>query len=317
MLRIIKYITTLLLTGFILLLATPVYDKPLLRIKVINLWKRFQLADFAMLNEILTERYTIEMNNYRYDMILDGVAGRRKKTLDPDPKIIKIFYTGESVRPQIENYDLSIGFDYIDDPRYMRIPYYHMHYGKAISSSYRPGECRLRDKTAFACFLVSNAGGNNLGRTEGCSARNRMFHKLSEYQPVQSGGNFLNNQNRVIPKAETMSFLSQCKFTIAYENTAYAGYITEKPFQAYFAETIPIYYGHETALADINKQAIIYAGDFTTEDQLLDYVKKLDQDDASYCKIWNQQLMNDPEKDYAVIAEELAGRLYRIIDEKL
>jgi hypothetical protein len=54
-----------------------------------------------------------------------------------------------------------------------------------------------------------------------------MFHALSEYKFVASGGKGFNNLGRKIPHEETNNFLSQCKFTIAYENTKnHPGYIT-------------------------------------------------------------------------------------------
>ncbi|ABY73015.1 hypothetical protein [Rickettsia rickettsii] len=48
--------------------------------------------------------------------------------------VIKIFFTGESVRPKLENYYISIGFDYIDHPNYIRIPLYYMYCTNDIST---------------------------------------------------------------------------------------------------------------------------------------------------------------------------------------
>jgi hypothetical protein len=92
---------------------------------------------------------------------------------------------------------------------------------------------------------------------DGIVARDRIFHKLSSYKTVESGGEHLNNIGIIVYRDEAELWLSKCKFTIVYENQSYDGYITEKVFQAYFTATIPIYYGDKTAVSDINKKAII------------------------------------------------------------
>nr|WP_233417761.1 hypothetical protein [Rickettsia conorii] len=45
-----------------------------------------------------------------------------------------MFFTGESVRPKLENYNISIGFDYIDHPNYISIPLYYMYCTNDIST---------------------------------------------------------------------------------------------------------------------------------------------------------------------------------------
>ena len=128
----------------------------------------------------------------------------------------------------------------------------------------------------------------------------------------------MNNLNKVIGfHAETEKWLAGCKFTIAYENTIYPGYITEKPYQAWFSSSIPLYNTEKSSLQDINKKAIIYAGDFASEDDLVEYIKKVDNDDELYCKIWNEKLIDDPTKNYDVLKEKVAAKLYELIDKKL
>jgi hypothetical protein len=128
------------------------------------------------------------------------------------------------------------------------------------------------------------------------------FINYLSIKPVISGGKHLNNIGAVVPYGDTEKWLSQCKFTIAYENTLnYPGYITEKPYQAYFAGTVPIYNGHRSNLVDVNPKSILYAQDFANEDDFVEYIKKVDQDDDLYCKIWNEQIITDPSKDYEVL----------------
>jgi hypothetical protein len=287
----------------------------------------------SIINDILKEKYEVKISDKNYDMIFDsayadieGINRDYSIKEERDPKIIRMFYTPEAILPNLDNYDLTIGFDHVDDPRYIRVPwYYFQSYNSKIRTDYDKvadlGKCAPK-KPHFACFLISNNNteGNNWRNNmpfDGCVARENIFNKLSEYKKVLSGGKALNNIGKVIPGKETMSWLSQCKFVIAYENQTYDGYITEKPFQAYFAGSIPIYYGAKSAVADINKKAVIYAGDFNSDEELVDYIKKVDQDDSLYCDIWNQNIMTNPDGDFEVVKDKLRKKLFEVIDTKL
>ena len=284
---------------------------------------------FGIINDILKEKYNIKISDENYDMIFDSAYADIDRDYsikeERDPQIIHMFYTPEAVLPNLDNYDLTIGFDHVDDPRYIRVPWYYMKsYNKKIRTDYDKvadlGKCSPK-KPHFACFLISNNMTGNNWRNhmplDGCVAREAIFHKLSEYKKVLSGGKALNNIGKVIPSKETMSWLSQCKFVIAYENQTYDGYITEKPFQAYFAGSIPIYYGAKSAVQDINKKAVIYAGDFNSDEELVDYIKKVDEDDNLYCDIWNQNIMTNPYGNFEVVKAKLRNKLFEVIDAKL
>ncbi len=299
--------------------------KDILTIKLIN--HAGATTPRSIINEILKAKYTIKISDKNYNMVFDSSYFTEDNYSDSainDSKLIKMFYTPEAYLPDINKYNLTIGFNHINDPKYFRLPFYYMcKFNKKISTNYNKtadlGQCNPH-KPYFACFLVSNSGGDNIreySALDGCTARNKMFNKLSSYKRVESGGKHLNNIGKVITKKEMTKWLSQCKFVIAYENQSYDGYITEKPFQAYFAGAIPIYYGHQTAVADINKNAIIYAGDFGNEDDLVEYIKKVDNDDELYCKIWNQNIITNPERNFETVKAKLQDKVYEVIDEKL
>lgn len=301
-------------------------QKPVIRIKVANHLPGH--GPFLPIIDSLKTRYRVEYNNENYDVVVDSVYPNGEIESVKDSKAIKIYYTPEATLPNLEDYDLVIGFNRLDKPNYIRIPYYYgIFEGKIVfEKNMRAkinGKCQPQNKETFACFLVSNGsktnphiGGNNLP-FDGVAARDKIFNQLSSYKRVESGGKHLNNIGRVIPGEETNAWLSRCKFVIAYENQSYDGYITEKVFQAYFAGSIPIYYSHPNALDDINKKAIIYAGDFANNDDLIEYIKKVDNDDQLYCDIWNQNILTDPNRDYKIITDKLRQKLFKILEEKL
>ena len=298
-----------------------------------------RLKEFGMINDILSEKYNIEVVTSNYDIIIDTVFGNEPL---PDTKSnrhceedkvqrgnlsmmhsacdpVKIFFTGEAIKPRNpDNYDLVMGFDYIDHPNYIRLPLYYMYPiydARNIRTDYNRGTCNPH-KPYFACFLYSNSGENDPKRFDGAMARNSLFDKLSEYKKVESGGKYRNNIGHMISREDTMNWLSECKFVISYENQTYDGYMTEKPFLSYFAGSVPLYYGDKHAMEDINGKALIFQGDFAGQDEMIEYIKKVDNDDALYCDIWNQRIITDPAQDYEAVKSKVRDKLSPILDKK-
>lgn len=314
-------------------------DKPILRVSLYNMWPELsfkgipiklwpkaiinkfthpeeRLREFGILHDILTETYTIKIDNTKPDLIIDTVFGDKPL---PKSDAVKIFFTGEAVKVRNpDNYDLAIGFDYIDHPNYMRIPLYYMYPlydAHNIRTNYSRGACNPH-KPYFACFLYSNGGKSNPKRFDGAIARNELFEKLSNYKRVESGGRYKNNIGYIVARDNTMEWMSSCKFVISYENQTYDGYITEKPFLAYFAGAVPLYYGDKHAMQDINTNAVISQKDFAGQDEMIDYIKKVDNDDELYCKIWNEKIITDPSKDYEVVKAKLKEKLLEAMKKK-
>ena len=296
-------------------------NKPTIRMMTINCGDEIppQMNEIAPIHEVIREKYNIEYVDKDPDILLNGFLG--KHPAPKDSQIIKIFYTSEVYLDNdppkyLDTYDLVIGFDFIETPNYIRIPFQYTALNSQLKHDYdRQAKCNP-NKEHFACFLVSNNGEWRQGKFQGAQARTKMFHRLSLYKKVLSGGKHLNNVGGPVPDAQ--EFLSQCKFTLAYENTLnYPGYVTEKPFNAWLAGTVPIYNTDPVGLVDINKKAVIYAGDFKTEEELVDYIIKVDNDDKLYCDIWNQQIIDNPENDYEVIKSKLRIKLNEIFEKKL
>ena len=324
--RLLYFSLLILVTATTIWLIKNNYHKPVIKVKQINQLGKKGKISYA-LKDILEERYRVVVSDEDYEIIIDDVFGDEDINEFKNENIIKIFHTAEAYSPDIENYDLALGFDHINHPKYIRYPNYYIDWKNKIKASKKvregQGECNPH-KEKFACFLVSN-GSKEMGfrgrsrPIKGTIARDSMFHKLSEYKKVESGGTHLNNIGGPIPRkrSKTKEWLSQCKFMISYENQYHNGYITEKVFQAYFAGAIPIYWGDKTAITDINKNAVIYADDFDSENELIEYIKKVDNDDELYCKIWNQNIVIDTEKDYELLKGKLRKKLFKLIETKL
>jgi hypothetical protein len=279
-----------------------------------------------LLKDVLDEKYNIVFDDKNYDILISGPGYPKDiekiKKDSHSQNALKIFMTWEAATPDLNFYDFAIGFDFIDSPKYIRAPLAYSFYKDKVSTNFsRNMECNPRKKH-FACFLVSNGAinqnnGLNNKPFDGSTARIRLFHQLSLYKNVLSGGKYLNNIGGPLDGSKNMEWLSQCKFTIAYENQKHNGYITEKPFQAWLAGTIPLYYGDKSVLSGINKDALIYADDFASENELVEYIKKVDNDDELYCKIWNQHIVNNPNQNYEALKNNLSKKIDELFAQKL
>ena len=90
---------------------------------------------------------------------------------------------------------------------------------------------------------------------------------------------FFKNENGV---AHIVAFMQDYKFSIAFENSSYPGYTTEKILHAMLANTVPIYWGNPQVAKDFNPNSFINCHDFKDLDSVVDYIKKVDQNDDLY-----------------------------------
>ena len=246
-------------------------------------------------------------NDNKCDVAIN--AGFPKKKVK-NSNAFKIYLEMEPREPVFEGYDLVIGYIYSDFKKYLRLPLYYLYFGEKVSSKFDRGQCNP-NKKHFACFLVSNSNP--------FSQRATFFKKLSSYKKVASAGTYLNNIGYSIPRSinETLLFMQDCKFVIAYENTPQMpGYITEKPFQAYIAGSIPIYNAHEKSMEDLNKEAVIYSPGFSSDEEVIEHIKKLDNDDQLYCEKWHQPIIEDHHRDYKAAKEQLKQKIKELYLKK-
>jgi hypothetical protein len=136
---------------------------------------------------------------------------------------VRIWITGENLIPDFNILDYAIGFNDIHfGDRYLRWPLYR--WGRSISEceglrreaiESHPAHHRKR---LCAC-VISNLTDRQGPLVEVCDAMER-------YQGMTYGGKWRNNiGGRVKDK---LALLQEHKFSLAFENTAYPGYTTEK-----------------------------------------------------------------------------------------
>ena len=158
----------------------------------------------------------------------------------PEGNYVRIGYYCENIWPNLEACEWAFGIPYEEDvgsERYCRIEWHGI----------RPQEL-VKDVRAvmsrpipprFCNFVFSNKVG----------FRESFFRALCRYKHVDAPGCSMNNrppldlefpdESRWVRKRK---FLSQYKFTIAFENSSKAGYNTEKLTDSMLAGSVPIYF---------------------------------------------------------------------------
>lgn len=93
------------------------------------------------------------------------------------------------------------------------------------------------------------------------------------------------------PVEDKIDFIRKYRFNLCSENRNIDGYITEKIFEAYAANTVPIYFGGGKLLDKyINTEAIIDCNNLT-KSEIINAVKKVDQDKELYMHKYNNPLL--------------------------
>jgi hypothetical protein len=150
----------------------------------------------------------------------------------------------------------------------------------------------INDKKKFCCMVVSNPK---------CKERNEFFHKLSKYKKIDSGGKFLNNIG--IPVENKVEFIKDYKFVIAFENSSYPGYTTEKLIEPLLVNSIPIYWGNPEVGKDFNTNSFINIKDVLEFDAAINKIIELDTDDEKYLA-----MRNEPSFVNSIIPEEFTDK---------
>lgn len=108
---------------------------------------------------------------------------------------------------------------------------------------------------------------------------------------MDSGRRHLNNIGRFVD--DKLSFIKEYKFTIAFENSGFPGYTTEKLVHPMMAHSLPIYWGNELVERDFNPKSILNYADFQNEEELIERIIEIDNDNNLYMEYLKQPYYHD------------------------
>lgn len=224
--------------------------------------------------QLITEKYDVILDSDP-DFLFYGPFGNDHTSYN----CIKIFMTGENIRPNFNMCHYSISFDYLDDPRNHRYPIYAWVDMDMVKNRNLHFDLLNRK---FCCFLYSNPH---------CQIRNDFFKELSRYKFVESGGLHLNNIGYKV--GDKLSYIKQFKFVIAYENSSYPGYTTEKLTDAFIAGCLPIYWGNPLVHKEFNPKSFINSFEYPTTIDLINWIIHLDKNDDKYLEYFKHSAFYD------------------------
>lgn len=213
--------------------------------------------------------------------------------------VTKIFYGAEHTRPNMNECDWAFGSQFeeeINNPKYMRLmPYLPNDYqlermgNPPIKKNINIKKIK-KQKTKFCNFIYS----------QDVPSRIEFFKKLSKYKHIDAPGRSMNNMPPISsgdPKKsrlsknwpkEKLKFIKPYKFTIAFENFAAPGWVTEKLIHPMIVNSIPIYFGHKDVNKDFNTKSFINYNDFKNMKEFIEHIIKVDKNDKLYEKYLRQ-----------------------------
>ncbi|MCR5709025.1 MAG: hypothetical protein K6G79_00935 [Bacteroidales bacterium] len=257
----------------------------------------------SLLYRTLLQRYAVELSK-EPDYVFYSNYGERHLRYD----CIRIFYTTDNISPDFNFCDYAIGCDYITlGDRYFRFPPYYLDrelFGEMNDKTYFTSD-NIRSKGGFCGFYYGLEGQT--------PERDLILKRLSEYRPVESGGRLHNNLEGVV--TEKQQFLSQYKFSIAFEECSQPGYTSGVLMQAFAAQTIPIYWGNPFIGREFNTQSFVNCHDYRSWGEVIDAVARIDQDDELYLKMMRTTALTGPERDIDRMEENLQAFLSRIFEQ--
>lgn len=199
----------------------------------------------------------------------------------------KIFFSGEPY-PQRSDADFNLTFD-SNSFSNTRVPLWLCYINDQNIKDFinRLHISGINNKK-FCSFIASGPGlANN---------RQDFVNKLSSYKLVDCGGNYLNNIGSSVPIGMNCSgkieHNKNYKFAMAFESKDYPGYVTEKICDIFKSNIVPIYWGTNEVVKDFNPKTFINANDFNSFDELVEFIKKVDNDDNLYSEYFKHAIFS-------------------------
>lgn len=226
------------------------------------------------------------------DVIFASSFGNERKN-SRSSKAVKIFYTGENERPDLDFADYSLSFDFDTyGGRNFRLPHWYMYVNwwgvpnfpharisvERLNRKWNPEE--VYDRKNFCSIIIGNPVANRI----------EVAQKLNEYQPVNPFGRVFGNHY----DGCKIDLMENFRWNICFENSITDGYVTEKLLEAKVAGCIPIYFGSESVEKDFNRNCFVDFTKMNNVDELYETVTSIDKNKDKFITIAKEPLFNEP-----------------------
>ncbi len=283
-----------------------------IKIKYVGFWNDSNPED-EFLTQLLRKHYQVEISD-EPDYVICSCFGFYDYLEYPQ---VRIMFSGENYIPDFNLVDYAVSFYPIDLlDRHQTVPGVFLSPCEFIMA--------LKDKDRNYPDTIVNAkpyfANMIAGHESEGSLRGKLLKLFEGYKRVESAGSFQNN----MPDGQTvrrwdgtkLELQKKCRFTLCAESVAHEGFVTEKIYEAFLADTIPIYYGSSTVSQIFNRNAYIDIRDYETLDDVLARVIELDSDNEKYLEMLRQPIFVQ-ENYIADNIRKLEEFLCHIIDQPI
>ncbi len=222
---------------------------------------------------------------------------------------VKILFTSENLCPDFNMFDYAIGFERMEyGDRYLRLPVFYL-YEESCKLMEKKHIIYKEPQNKFCNFIYSNENADTI--------REDFFQLLSnKYKKVDSGGRYKNNLWDKEPVKNKLEFQKSYKFSIAFENSAHRGYITEKIVDAFAAGTIPIYWGAPDIKDFFNEKSFINVRDYNSLEDVIERVREVDADDNEFRKMLAEPAYISEQVMYDTMRSNLREFLFHLCEQE-
>jgi len=222
-------------------------------------------------------------------------------------KVKKIFYTGENLRPNYNecDYSLTFDFDYYDGKN-IRLPLWMLQIDWFDKKGYTNPQYVIptnylktnpfieKPKEQFCCIVFNNKSPHRL----------EIIKKLNKYKQVDCYGKPFNNW--FYGEDTKLSVISNYKFNICFENSINSGYYTEKLIHAKTAGCLPLYWADNNCEKEFNPNSFLNLYNFKNLDEFVEKIIELDNNEIEYKKISNEYLFENRQPSLNTLKTEMS-----------
>lgn len=225
----------------------------------------------------------------------------------------KVFYTGEDVEHPgtqlalyygdycLDHTDLSLGFGQVQHARYLRFPYW-------ILTTFSPEDdaaaIRERIKQINESHFEKSRECVLINKHDPAGTRELVYNGVKDILEVKLAGQWRNNTRELWDDFgnDKEAYLRTFKFNICAENNNTKDYVTEKIFDAFIADCIPLYYG---ALNDpepglINREAVIFWNKEGNNAENREKIRELKNNESFYREFISRPKLFPAAADYVI-----------------
>ncbi len=241
----------------------------------------------------------------------------------------KVFYSGEDVdhpwtnrHINYGNYalkyvDLAMGYGDVTNEKYLRIPNWFLRFFPPESEEKDIREkIRRMNDTRYPknreCVLIN--------RHDGHGTRELIYNGVKDILDVSLAGPWRNNTDELWTKFGDNKelYMRSFKFNICAEHNNTMNYVSEKLFDAFISDCIPIYYGscNNPEPGRINRDAVIFWSKDGNNEESRKKILELKNNENYYKEFMSQPKLLPAMEEYVIDRfARLKGHFARILNE--